>query len=457
MNIEEILQLQAQEAIAALKNKTDIPPSWQTQLQKEYDPKLHPINNKNLYPDVVTDEGIEPVTRVALNLQKLATKRMCALTVGIPAKRVYKPENEQEQQAADLIESIFEAQRINSLNRTRLIPYFAACEMATLWYAIPEEHNEYTVPSKIKIRTRVFSPMTGHELYPLFDEYGMMMAFSVGYRVKQGKSEIQVFETFTKDLHIRWKQGAGGWQEEVREAVTYGKIPVIYAKRDEPIWEDTSPIVYELEWSLSRNGNYLRKNSKPILSIYADEEIEVGKEGSQDKEFKGVFQFPQGSKLEYVTWSQSTETLKFHVDALRSWFFTQLQLPDWSYDKMSQQALSGESRKQMFTDAMTKVEDEAGDIRAFMEREVNVVKAFAAIVAPGLEQAINSLRFKVVITPYTINDEKETINNLQAANGGKALISHLESIELFGHSSNPKATLEEMQEEDKVSAFEPTI
>lgn len=283
------------------------------------------------------------------------------------------------------------------------------------------------------------------------------MAFSVGYRVKQGKSETQVFETFTKDLHIRWKQGAGGWQEEVREAVTYGKIPVIYAKRDEPIWEDTSPIVYELEWSLSRNGNYLRKNSKPILSIYADEEIEVGKEGSQDKEFKGVFQFPQGSKLEYVTWSQSTETLKFHVDALRSWFFTQLQLPDWSYDKMSQQALSGESRKQMFTDAMTKVEDEAGDIRAFMEREVNVVKAFAAIVAPGLEQAINSLRFKVVITPYTINDEKETINNLQAANGGKALISHLESIELFGHSSNPKATLEEMQEEDKVSAFEPTI
>ena len=124
---------------------------------------------------------------------------------------------------------------------------------------------------------------------------------------------------------------------------------------------------------------------------------------------------------------------------------------------MSQQALSGESRKQMFTDAMTKVEDEAGDIRAFMEREVNVVKAFAAIVAPGLEKAINSLRFKVVITPYTINDEKETINNLQAANGGKALISHLESIELFGHSSNPKATLEEMQEEDKVSAFEPTI
>ena len=456
MPIEEILKLQAQEAIAALKNKTDCPPPW-AELEKEYDPKHHPINDKSIYPDVVTDAGIEYVTRVSLNLQKLATKRMCALTVGIPPKRVYKPADEQQQQAADLIESIFEAQRINSLNRERLIPYFAACEVATLWYAVAEEHEEYTVPSSLKIRTRVFSPMKGHDLYPLFDEYGKMIAFSVGYRVKRDKREISVFETFTKDLHIRWVQDGKGWTEELREKVTYGKIPVVYAKRDEPIWEGTSYLVYELEWSLSRNGNYLRKNSKPILSIYADEEIEVGKEGSQDKEFKGVFQFPQGSKLEYVTWAQSTETLNFHVDALRSWFFTQLQLPDWSYEKMSQQALSGESRKQMFTDAMTKVEDEAGEIRAFMEREINVVKAFSAIIAPSLEKAIKALRFKVVITPYTINDEKETINNLQAANGGKPLISHLESIEMFGHSSNPKETLEEMQEEEKVNAFEPTI
>lgn len=453
------MQLDSQQAITALQQKTEIPPAWKGQdaLEAEYNPQMHPINNRSLYPDVVSEEGVERVTRVSLNLQQLATKRMCELMVGIAPKRVYKPENVQEQQAADLIESIYEKQRIDSLNRKRLIPYFAACEMATLWYAVEAPNIDYTEPANIKVRTRVFSPMYGHTLYPLFDEYGDMIAFSVSYRIKQGKEQIEYFETFTADLHVRWRYTAHAWEEEVREVVTYGKIPAIYIKRDAPIWGDTSPLVYEMEWSLSRNGNYLRKNSKPLLAVYAEDEITFGNEKSETREFKGVFQFPSGSKLEYVTWSQSTETLRFHVEALRSWFFTQLQLPDWSYDKMSQQALSGESRKQMFIDAMLKVQDEAGAVGEFLEREVNVVKAFAATIAPHLQRAIEALRFEVIITPYSINDEKETISNLQAANGGKPLISHRESVELYGHSSNVAATLEEINEENKATAFEPTI
>ena len=86
---------------------------------------------------------------------------------------------------------------------------------------------------------------------------------------------------------------------------------------------------------------------------------------------------------EYVTWQQAVENLKFYVEQLRSLFFTQLQLPDWSYEKMSQQALSGESRKQMFIDAQLKVKDESGRLIEFFDREMNVVKAFAQDNARG--------------------------------------------------------------------------
>ena len=168
-------------------------------------------------------------------------------------------------------------------------------------------------------------------------------------------------------------------------------------------------------------------------------------------------QYPSNGRAEYVTWQQAVENLKFYVEQLRSLFFTQLQLPDWSYEKMSQQALSGESRKQMFIDAQLKVKDESGRLIEFFDREMNVVKAFAKIMLGESYAAdIDALKVETLITPYAITDEKDTINNLQAANGGKPLMSQRESIELYGHSDDVDKTMQEIAEEDKRVAFELT-
>ena len=119
---------------------------------------------------------------------------------------------------------------------------------------------------------------------------------------------------------------------------------------------------------------------------------------------------------------------------------------------MSQQALSGESRKQMFIDAQLKVKDESGRLIEFFDREMNVVKAFAKIMlGEGYAADIDALKDETLIT-----DEKDTINNLMAANGGKALMSQRESIEMYGHSDDVDKTLREIAEEDKIDAFEMT-
>ena len=79
------------------------------------------------------------------------------------------------------------------------------------------------------------------------------------------------------------------------EVNALGKIPAVYTFRPTPIWEDTSRIVFEIEWALSRNGNYLRKNSKPVFIVFADEQIQYGDEQSQDREFRSIMQYPKGS------------------------------------------------------------------------------------------------------------------------------------------------------------------
>lgn len=463
MTFQEILNsdtMKPLEKMTALREKSIIVPAWAGKkgLQAEYEPKMHTIMNKAIYPDTVDDDGkLQPVTRVALGFQKLAVKRMTELVCGIPVKRVYKPKNEKQKLVAKYLEQIYKKNRIQSVNNDRLNTLFACCEVMTLWYAIKQENTLYGFKSLLRLRCQSFSPMKGDSLYPLFDEFGDLIALSVGYRRKKGRKTVEFFDTYTKDKHIAWSNEDGEWKETANELYKIGKIPGIYGFRPTPIYEDTTPLVEEVEWSLSRNGNYIRENSKPKFVVFADKVINYGNEKSPNEEYKAVMQFPQGGSAQYVTWDQATDNLKFHVNELRNFYFTLLQLPDWSYEKMSQTAMSGESRKQLFIDAQLKVQDESGPLLEFFDRETNVLKAFLKQMLPDDFAAdIDALDVETVITPFSITDKKDNVETLVTATGGKAVMSQREAIIELGHSDDPDRTLREIQEEEMSDVFEPT-
>lgn len=462
--IKEILEAEIteKERITALREKTVCVPSWTgvKGLEREYDASKHPVMNKQKYPDIPRDYGVEFVTRISLGFQKLAAKRMTELVCGTPVKRVYKPENDRQKIIVSVLEKIFDRNRINSVNTERFKHLFACCEIFTLWYAVHKDNNLYGVNSKLKIRCRTFSPMLGDELYPYFDEYGDMTAMSIAYKRKVGKKTVNFFDTYTDgedSRHIKWSDESGDWAVVEDEKTTLLKIPGVYAWRKEPIWEDSSETVYEMEWAISRNGNYIRENSKPKFIVKADKILNYGDEKGSNGEFKSVLQIPEKGSAGYETWQQAIESLKFHVETLRSLYFTMLQLPDWSYEKMSQQALSGESRKQMFIDAELKVGDESGALIEFCDREVNVVKAYAKLIlGSAYHTDIDALPVENVITPYRIQDKKEQVETLMTANGNKPLMSQRESIELYGQSDDVDKTMRDIAKEDMNDTFELT-
>lgn len=463
MDINEILNsevLTPSEKVEELTYKEIKIREWNGEkgLQKEYDPKEHPVMNTANYPDIISGGKLERVTRIPLAFQKLATKRMSELLVGIPVKRVYDvdDDNELQQEVATFIEKIFEKNRIDSVNTQRSNMLFAGCEVMTIWYGVEEENLDYGRKSKLKLRCKNFSPMRGERLYPLFDDYGDMVAMSIGYDVKRKGKTTSYLDTYTKDAHYSFKkEESDEWVIEQEETITTGKIPCIYMHREEPIWEDNSNIVYELEWSVSRNGNFIRKNSKPIMGIFTDEVIKYGDELDGDREFRGLMQLPKGADMKYITWDQNPEMLKIHLDKLEEYFFTMLQLPNWSYEKMSQMALSGESRKQLFIDAKMKVKDESGIFLEFFDREINVVKAFAKIaMGSKYHDAIDQLSVKTAITAFDVDDEGNIVEVLFMANGNKPLMSHRESIERFGMSKDVTKTLEEIRAEAQLDSMD---
>ena len=397
--------------IEALKRKSVCVPSWD-KLIKDYEPKEHEIvtdtvTRKN---KVKTDGSVEKASRIYLGLEKLLTRRMTEFTFAIPVKRVYHniEDNETRQSIAKAIEAIYKYARIDAENIRRGNAYYAACEICTIWYAVEKPNSLYGFRSKFKLKCNTYSPMDGVSLYPLFDERGDMLAMSLEYTKKILDKEITYFETYTANKHYKWKQENNrSWEEVTNEPIVLMKIPAIYAYRDSAIYADLSYIRKEIEYTLSRNSDVIAYNSAPILKVAG------GMQGKEDKgESRRVFRVENGGDVSYVSWAQSIEALKYHVETLTNSFWSQSQM---------------------------------------LDRESSIVKAFLSLMNVQWKEEIDNVDVENIITPFIQNDEKNEIEKLTTANGGKPILSQLESIKALGYSNDPEATLKQIQEEEAVA------
>lgn len=450
MDIKEILGSgDMEQTIKKLKEKHVKVPAW-AKLQKEYYKTKHPVMTDPSYCEKKGSK--EKLSRITLGWQKLATKRISALLFGIPVKRVYSADNDNQKIASQIIEDIYSRNRINAVNLERSKWLYSACETVTIWYAQEAETTYAGQRSKLKLRCRNYSPINGDELYPLFDEYDDLIALSVRYTRSEEDREFTYFDTYTEDRHLCWNETTKTLI--IDEQINIGKIAGVYIHRDEPVWEDESDNVYEAEWTYSRNGNYIRKNSRPKLVTYTDNKIVADKGPKGEAVSSEVIRLGKGDKMEYVTWSGSIEATKFHIEELKHNFNSQLQLPDVSMDNMKSSPMSGESRKMLFMDSQMKVTCESGIWEEALDREFNVIRAFAKVMYPSLSQAFDELRVEHVITPYQIRDEKENVETLSTACG--TIASKKTCVARLGWVDDVDEEVKLLQEDDVEDVFSPT-
>lgn len=437
--------------ISDLKVKSVDVPLWKD-LQKNYDPEQHNIvTDKTSRPDKTRSDGtLEKAALIYVALEQLAVKRMTEFMFAIPVKRVYGNVNNDptKQEIVKAIESIYKYARINTENIERSKAYFASCEMCTLWYSVKKPNTLYGFKSEYKLKCKTYSPMDGYKLYPLFDEFDDMLAMSFEYNKSIKDEDVLFFETFTENRHIKWKMGSAEWEIVEDEEIKLGKIPLVYAHRDYPIYNHLSHIRSEIEFTLSRNSDVIAYNSAPILKVTG--EIK----GDENKgESRRVYRTEKGGDVDYVSWQQAIEALKYHIDTLLRIYFMQLQLPDISFDNVKTLGNIGfDARQTLLADAHLKVGDEKGAFFEFFEREASVIKSFLKQMNKQWSSLIDDIDIEHVITPFIQNDEKAEIEKRIIANGGKAVESQLESIERSGLSDDPQETLKQIQAEEKESA-----
>lgn len=457
MNIKEILEQDSIPAkIAALKEKSVSVPDWEV-LRKIYEPKGHSIleDKVNRVDKVRSDGTIERASRISVGLEKLLAKRVNEFTFAIPVRRVYSniDDNETRKNIAKALELIYKYARINTENTQRGLSYYASCEILTVWYTVEKAHSLYGFPANKKLKCKTFSPMSGEKLYPLFDDFGDLIAVSFEYVRRVKDKDVTFFETYTAEKHCKWKNDTdnGGWVECTKpggEDIEIMKIPAIYAYRKEPIYHDLPVLRKEIEYALSRNSDILSYNSAPVLMVAGNIQGEEKKDES-----RRVVKVTNGGKVEYVSWNQSTEAFTYHIDTMLKLFFMQGQMPDISFENMKSLGNIGfDARMTLLMDAHLKIGDESGPWMEFLDREVNVVKAFLKKLQVSWEKEVDNVDVENIITPFVQNDRKGLIDTLTKANGGKAVMSQLETIRELGESDDPEATLKQIQEEDATSS-----
>ena len=440
--------------IESLKERQRPQPDVKT-FEKQWNPNTHDVFDKALRPDKmikkdvagVETDAIEKVTRIALALQKLIVKRAASFLFGreVVINTSTNDLNEQEQLAFDSLKKILSTNKEKSLNKEIARELFRCTEVAELWYPIESEKaNRYGFESDLKIRNQIYSPLKGYSLFPLFDDTGDMIAFSIEYKMKEAGKDIKFFETFTSDQRIIWRQNGSEWVEVSNVENTIGKIPIVYGFQEEVEWADVQNLIDRLEKLLSNFGDTNDYHGSPKIFVEG-ELLGFSKKGDSG----GILQGDVGTKASYLSWDHAPESVRLEIENQLRMIYSITQTPDISFDSVKAiGAVSGVALKLMFMDAHLKVEDKKEIFDEFLTRRYNIIKAYIGVMNNGLKKAADSLDLEPEITPYMIQDEQALVEMLVSATGQKQILSRKSAIKILNWADDVDSELTDIDDEE---------
>ncbi|MCF0190198.1 MAG: phage portal protein [Marinilabiliaceae bacterium] len=491
MDIQELNEmLQADNSlgvVAELKNGRNKPlPNIET-INKQMEPEMHNVMNPSLRPDkrIVVDKEqvgddviglyqesgtmtrIEKVNRIALALQKLIAKRAASfcfgndITISCDAK-----EGTAEADVLKSVLKIMKKAKTRSINRRIAKEIFSSTEAAELWYVVKHPTNKYGFESQYTIRCRELLPSKGYTLYPYFDDYGDMIAFSYEYHTTDmNQIKHKFFETYTDTARYRWSMDDNnewGLEEGFPKVNPLGKIPVVYGCQDEPEWADVQWMIDRLETLLSNFGDTNDYHGAPKIVVKGQINGWAKKGESGD-----VLEIDNDGDISYLSWQQAPESVRLEIDTLLRMIYTITQTPDISFDAMRGIGqVSGTALKLLFMDAHLKVVDKGDIFDDYLPRRLSIVTDLTKMVNTSdvaFQEACDTIEIDAYITPYMIDDDRSKVDLALAANGGKTVMSRRTSIQYCGMVDDVDQEMQRIDEEENGSfapvqdIVEPTI
>lgn len=401
----------------------------------------------------------EPVARVALAIQKLIVKRAVSFIFGNAVTLDSSAENDNEKAVLKALKRVMYDIKEKSFNRKVARNIFSCTEVAEYWYPVENTNSVYGFPSNFKLRCAIFSPLLGDKLFPYFDETGDMTAFSREFTIETNKVSKTYFETYTDEFHYMWEIGSDGYEmmESYPRKLEIGKIPVIFGRQEQVEWAEVQNLIDRLEKLLSNFADTNDYHASPKIFIKG-KLLGFAKKG----ESGAILQGDENSSAQYLSWANAPEAVKLEINTLLQMIYTITQTPDISFDAVKGLgAISGIALKLLFMDAHLKVADHQEVFDEYLQRRINIIKAFIGKFNTKLANDADNLMVEPIITPYMLIDELAEIKIWTEANGGNPVMSQKASFDKAGLTNDSEADFEQYNSEQTAkntfSLSEPTI
>lgn len=479
LSLEEILALpDIGQKISYLKKgrKTELPDCCK--LWDDWNPKRHEIMvDKEKYPDrkvlekeseKVFDEKAgktyeieaqyktEPVNRIAIPLEQDIVNIQTAFTVGTEPSMECTPSDDDEKKLFDAVKSVFKSNKIKYQNKKVVRSWLSEQEVAEYWYVVDDDSFwnkfwnkiKYTFGGNVKpnkrLKSVLWSPFRGDKLYPFFNDEGDLVAFSREYKKNLiDGSEVTCFMTITDKMVYQW-DFSKGYEENASFAHGFGKLPVIYAYRQEAYCENIKSLRVRLEKLLSNYADCIDYHFFPLLKLIGDVEGFIGKVKDRMVKLTG-----EGADAQYLTWNQVPTTIELEMKTLFEKAYSMTNTPQISFEKLSGagNALSGVAFDYVFLSTHLQVQNHAEVIGEFLQRRINfVISALGAINPTEFINASNTIDISTEITPYRLDNLEDKVNiAVKAVSGG--VWSQRHGVMFAGNAERVDEELAEIKEE----------
>ena len=474
--LEEILSIpEIERKIYYLKKgrKTELPNAHA--LYNDWNPNRHEIViDEEKYPKIkittkpeerITDpttgkEYIEPAVkkevepnRIALPIEQDIVNIQTAFTVGTEPTLDCQPD-QSEESLLSALKQVFKKNKLKYQNKKVVRAWLSEQEVAEYWYVVKDDGFWAKLKRKVagifgkskpeyRLKSAIWSPFRGDQLYPFFNDNGDLVALSREYKKKDlDDVEITCFMTITKDMVYQWEL-TSNWTDKGSFAHGFKKLPVIYMYRPEAYCEKIKSLRVRLEKLLSNYADCIDYHFFPILMLFGDVQNFSGEFKNRIVELTG-----QGANAQYLTWSQTSETVKLELDQLIEKIYSMTGTPRISFENLkgSGNILSGVAFRYAFMGAHMAVENHAEVVGEFIQRRVNFLISALGSINASLEAASETIDVDVQIQPYTIDNLMDNIEiAVKAIQGG--VWSQKHGIMFAGNIDNLQDELNQIKEE----------
>lgn len=169
----------------------------------------------------------------------------------------------------------------------------------------------------------------GHKMRELFDQYGNMLAFAIGYFLKRESKTIECWDILTSVFNYHCERGGFGWKVYKYPNPT-GKINGVYFRQPKA-WEGAEPRMEREEMLDSKIGDTNNYFADPIAAATADVIQSIPK---RNKPGKLIQLTGKNSRFEYINPPQNSEIRKAEKEDLAQSILFDTFTPDMSPELM---------------------------------------------------------------------------------------------------------------------------